>query len=374
MPPSSTARHPLLPKKMPTCRSKEKSPSVQQRGSCIARRQPTRKSKMENSVIFSGAVREALDDNPKVILDQNKESEHITISFETSVLTSISDFELPQELRDRASLTNGRFAFDRTGSVQIPRTTVPAIWHRLNIPRNVSYEKIDVKDHSSSRADVLHVSVNRLLGEVPATQRSEAEGLKSTISDIGDAGCTQHAYLQKAQNLISKIQDYLHDLGQLLGATQSILPPLPYDPYSVGDILLNDYREMIGQWLNGIIDTTELNSNLKELFKRFPTAELIHGHIVVSLQESQNMVEMEHDGLGAEKWMLRDIRASNTEFGLIPSWGYYVSKWWWRWWIHSILGSGAHPSLHDAGSWGTFRLYMVLHMSLCVHGIANRSS
>jgi hypothetical protein len=300
---------------MPTRRSKEKSPSVQQRGNFIARRQPTRRSKTENSVILSGALREAHGDNPKLTHDQNKKSEHITISFETSALTSISDFELPQQLRDRISLTDGRFAFDRTSSVQIPRTTVPAIWRRSNTPRNVSYESIDADDHSSSRADALHVSVNGLSNEVPTTQKSEAEGSRSTISDIGDSQCARiPAYLQKAQNLISKIQDHLHDLGRLLGATQSTLPPVPYDPHSIGDILLNDYREMIGQWLNGITDTPELNSNLEELFKRFPTAELVHGHILDALQESQNMVEMEHDGLGAEKWVLRDIRASNHEF------------------------------------------------------------
>lgn len=268
-----------------------------------------------NSVILSGAVRETPGDNRKVTHDQNKESEHITINFETSAITSVSEFELPQELRDRTSLTDGRFAFDRTGSVQILRTTVPAIWRRPNTPRNVSYVSINADDYSSSQTDVLHASVNELSNEVPATQKSDANDSTSTISDIGDSRCARIlACLQKAQNLISKIQDHLHDLGRLLGATQSTVPPVPYDPHSIGDILLNNYREMIGQWLNGITDTTELNSNLKELFKRFPTAELIHEHIVGALQESQNLVEMEHDGLGAEKWVLRDIRASKPEF------------------------------------------------------------
>ena len=312
---------------MPPRRSKEKSLPVQRRGNFIVRRQPLRRSKTEHTVILSGAVREASGENPTAIHDQNSGSEHITISFEMSNLTSVRDFELPEELRDRAYLTNRRFVVDGTGSVQIIRTATPSIWRSSNAPHNVSYESIDADDHSSSRADTLHMSVNKLLNNVPASQKSEADRSRSTILDVGNPQYSRiPTDLQKAQNLISKIQEHLHHLGRLLGATQSTWPPVPYDPYSIGDIILNDYREMIGQWLHGIMDTPELNSNLKELFKHFPTAELVHGHIVIALQESQNMVEMEHDGLGAEKWVLRDIRASNTEFGLIPSWRCYVSK------------------------------------------------
>ncbi len=304
--PQETAKHPPYPNAMPTRLSTEKSRPVQRRDDVFARRQPARKSKTNHSVIISGVVpvREAPTTKQKARHGQEAESGHITISFETRSLPSIGDFELPQQLRDRASLTSEPFAADRTASLQVVNTTSPAIWRRSNTLRNVSpYRPIDVDDHSSSQAD----AVNNLLNEVPAAQKFETDGSKSTSSQC------QYPHipvdLQRVQNLVFKIQDHLHHLGRLLGATQSTWPPVPYDPDSVGDMLLNDYRDTIGQWLNGIIDTPELNSNLKELFKHFPTARLVHGRIVAALQESQNMVEMEYDGLRAEKWVLRDIRA-----------------------------------------------------------------
>lgn len=297
---------------MPTCRLEDKSPPVRGRNNFIVRRQPARRSKTEHSVILSGIVRGTPAQNPQTAYDRGSESDHITVSFETLSLPSINDFELPQELRDRASLTNERFTVDRTSSVQIRKTIVPSTRRRSNPPRNISsYKSINVDDHSNSRFDAPHVAVKELLNEAPTAQKSNTDGSRSIASDVGDPQIL--VVLQKVQNLIFKIQDHLHHLGRLLGATQSTWPPIPYDPNSVGDTLLNDYRETIGQWLNGFIGTPQLNSNLKELFKRFPMARLVHGRIVAALQESQNMVEMEHDGLCAEKWVLRDIRASNPE-------------------------------------------------------------
>ena len=295
--PQETAKQPPHPNTMPIRLSNEKSRPVQRGDNFLVRRQPARRSKTNHSVIVSGVVpvREAPTKTQKARRGQEAESGHITISFETSSLPSVGDFELPQQLRDRASLTREPFAADRTASLQAVTSTSPAIWRRSNTVRNVSpHKSIDVDDHSGSRADAPHVAINKLLNE-------------------GSVGEPQYPRmpvdLQRAQNLVFKIQDHLHHLGRLLGATQSTWPPVPYDADSVGDILLNDYRETIGQWLNGIIDTPELNSNLKELFKHFPTARLVHGRIVAALQESQNMVEMEYDGLCAEKWVLRDIRA-----------------------------------------------------------------
>ena len=186
----------------------------------IIRRQPARTSKTEHRVInLPGIVYVACTQNSQAAHSwRSKNSNRINVSFDTFSLPSVRDFELPQELRERASFTSGRFAVDRISSMQARNIAVSTIRRRSIPPRNVSaYKLIDANGNSSSWVDTTHVVVNKLFNEVPAAEKPNNDGSRSTASDIRDPQNTQITTdLQKAQNLIVKIQNHLHHLGRLL--------------------------------------------------------------------------------------------------------------------------------------------------------------